>query len=213
MSRHLQSSSLLATALMGLTLLGTGPAWALYKVVGPDGRITYTDRPPADRPAATIKTNGTVVQASGLPYELQRVVSQYPVTFYSSSKCGPCDGARQMLQGRGIPYVEKTVETSEDILSLQKLEGTQQVPILKVGSKQLVGFAQADWSSYLDAAGYPAKSALPASYKQAPGTPLVVPEVRTPTAAQEPLRLQADTPSNVSPAPNPTPPPPPGFKF
>ncbi|MDO9003731.1 MAG: glutaredoxin domain-containing protein [Aquabacterium sp.] len=210
MSRYLQSSSLLATA-VGLALLSAGPAWALYKVVAPDGRVTYTDRPPTDRPAATLKTNGTVVQATGLPFELQRVVSQYPVTFYSSSKCVPCDGARQMLQGRGIPYVEKTVDTSEDILSLQKLEGLQQVPILKVGSKQLVGFAPADWGAYLDAAGYPAKSALPTSYKQAPATPLVPPDLRAPVP--EPLRLQADTPTNVSPAPNPTPPPPPGFRF
>ena len=210
MSRYLQSSSLLATAL-GLTLLSAGPAWALYKVVGPDGRITYTDRPPSDRPAATLKTNGTVVQATGLPFELQRIASQYPVTFYSSSKCAPCDGGRQMLQGRGIPYIEKTVETSEDILSLQKLEGVQQLPVLKVGSKQLLGFAQTDWSAYLDAAGYPAKSALPASYKQPAPTPLVAPEVKAPVP--EPLRLQADTPSNVSPAPSPTPPAPPGFKF
>lgn len=211
MSRYLQSSSLLAAAVVGLTLVTAGPAWALYKVVAPDGRVTYTDRPPADRPAATLKTNGTVVQTSGLPFELQRVASQYPVTFYASSKCAPCDSARQMLQGRGIPYVEKTVETSEDILTLQKQEGVQQLPVLKVGSKQLVGFTQADWMAYLDAAGYPAKSALPSSYKQPPATPLVAPEVRTPVP--EPLRLQADTPSNVSPAPSPTPPPPPGFKF
>ncbi len=210
MSRYLQPSSLMATV-VGLTLLSAGPAWALYKVVGPDGRVTYTDRPPADRPAATIKSNGNVVPTSGLPFELQRVASQYPVTLYSSSKCAPCDGARQMLQGRGIPYTEKTVETSEDILTLQKREGVQQLPVLKVGSKQLVGFAQADWAGYLDAAGYPAKSALPSSYKQPAATPLVAPEVRAPVP--DPLRLDADTPSNISPAPSPTPPAPPGFKF
>lgn len=210
MSRHLQSSSLFATA-VGLALLSAGPAWALYKVVAPDGRVTYTDRPPADRPAATLKTNGSVVSTAGLPFELQKVANQYPVTFYSSSTCAPCDAARQMLQSRGIPYAEKTVETSEDILTLQKREGVQQLPVLKVGSKQLVGFAQADWLAYLDAAGYPAKSALPASYKQPAATPLVPPEIKAPVP--DPLRLQADTPSNISPAPNPTPPAPPGFKF
>lgn len=208
--RHLKSSSLLAVAL-GLALLGTGPAWALYKVVGPDGRVTYTDRPPSDRPAATLKTDGTVVSTSNLPYELQKVVNQYPVTFYSAAKCAPCDAARQLLQGRGIPYAEKTVQSPEDILTLQKREGVQQLPVLRVGSKQLVGFTQADWTGYLDAAGYPAKSALPSSYKQAAATPLVPPEVKTPS--QDPLRLQADTPSNISPAPNPTPAAPPGFRF
>ncbi|RZL04307.1 MAG: glutaredoxin family protein, partial [Rubrivivax sp.] len=190
MSRHLQSSSLLAAA-VGLALLQAGPAWALYKVVAPDGRVTYTDRPPSDRPAATLKTNGTVAATTGLPFELQKVANQYPVTFYSSTKCPPCDAARQMLQSRGIPYTEKTVETSEDILTLQKREGVQQLPVLKVGSKQLVGFAQADWVGYLDAAGYPAKSALPASYKQPPATPLVPPDIKA--AVPEPLRLQADT--------------------
>ena len=211
MNRYLQFSSLWATV-VGLTLLSAGPAWALYKVVAPDGRITYTDRPPTDRPAATLKTNGTVVFSASLPFELQRIVSQYPVTFYASSKCPPCDTARQMLQSRGIPYSEKTVETSEDILTLQKREGVQQLPVLKVGSKQLVGFTQSDWLAYLDAAGYPATSSLPPSYKQPSPTPLVTPEARS-TTSSEPLRLQADTPSNVSPAPSPTPATPPGFKF
>lgn len=211
MSRTVQSSSLLATAALGLAIFSAGPALAAYKVVGPDGRVTYTDRPPADRPAATLKTNGTMVPNTGLPFELQKTATQYPVTFYTSAKCPPCDAGRQMLQGRGIPYVEKTVETAEDILALQKREGVQQLPVLKIGSKQLLGFAQADWVAYLDAAGYPAKSALPGSYKQPAATPLVPPEVKGPVP--EPLRLQADTPSNIGPAPSPTPPAPPGFKF
>lgn len=214
MSRTVQSSSLLAaaSAALGLAMFSSaGPALAAYKVVGPDGRVTYTDRPPSDRPAATLKTNGTVVPNTGLPFELQKIATQYPVTFYTSPSCLPCDAGRQMLQGRGIPYVEKTVETAEDILTLQKREGVQQLPVLKIGSKQLVGFAQADWVAYLDAAGYPAKSALPASYKQPAATPLVAPDVKGPVP--DPLRLQADTPSNISPPPSPTPPAPPGFRF
>jgi len=38
-------------------LMAAGPAWALYKVVGPDGKVTYTDRPPtaqANTPASTV---------------------------------------------------------------------------------------------------------------------------------------------------------------
>ena len=74
------------------------PAWALYKVVGPDGRITYTDRAPTDKPAQALKTNGAAVSTEGLPFELQRVVGRYPVTLFTSAKCAPCDAARQMLK-------------------------------------------------------------------------------------------------------------------
>ena len=43
-------TTLLAAALAAWVL----PAWALYKGVGPDGRVTYTDRPPADARAARV---------------------------------------------------------------------------------------------------------------------------------------------------------------
>jgi glutaredoxin len=210
MSRHLLSPSLLGAA-VGLALLGATPAWALYKVVGADGRVTYTDRPPTDRPAVSIKTNGSSVSTEGLPFELQRVVSRYPVTLFTGLKCPPCDNARQLLRGRGVPFAEKTVESPDDIKALQQQEGVQQLPVGKIGTKQLLGFSETDWSSYLDAAGYPAKSVLPANYKQAAATPLVP----TPAAvvAEPPPRLNADTPSNVSPAASPTPAAPPGFKF
>ncbi|RZI83945.1 MAG: glutaredoxin family protein [Rubrivivax sp.] len=198
---------------MGLALLSAGPAWALYKVVGPDGRVTYTDRPPVDRPAVAIKTNGSTVATDGLPFELQRVVGRYPVTLYTSSKCAPCDAARQMLQGRGVPYVEKTVETADDIKALQQQENAQQLPVGKIGSKQLIGFAQADWVSYLDAAGYPAKSVLPSNYRQPLATPLAPAPTTTAVVPEQPNLKGADTPSNVSPPPSPTPNVPPGFKF
>jgi glutaredoxin len=141
------------------------PAWALYKVVGPDGRVTYTDRAPVDRPSQPLKANGSAASTDGLPYELQRVVSRYPVTLYTGANCSPCDAARQALKTRGIPFVEKTIATSDDIKAYKQAEGTDQLPAIRIGQKQLQGFGQGEWNSYLDAAGYPAKSALPLNYR------------------------------------------------
>lgn len=206
MSRHLSMFIRLSATLGGLLVLSS-PAWALYKVVGPDGRVTYTDRPPVDKPAISIKTNGSVVAADNLPFELKQVVSRYPVTLYSSSKCSPCDAGRQFLQTRGIPFVERTVQTPDDIKALQRLENNDQVPILKVGSKQLQGYSVSEWTSYLDAAGYPAKSALPANYRQPAATPLA-----PPAAASAP----EVAPTKVEPAPTAptsTPGASPGFRF
>jgi glutaredoxin len=179
--------SFLATAL-ALALACISPAWALYKVVGPDGKVTYTDRAPSDRPAQTLKANGTVVSTEGLPYELQRVVGRYPVTLFASANCSACDTGRQLLKARGIPFVEKSVTTPEDIKAFTKQENTDQLPVVRIGQKQLLGFNQSDWTSYLDAAGYPPKSALPLNYRW----PAAAPVAPAPASKQAP---QDDSPS------------------
>jgi glutaredoxin len=166
------SGLVLVVGLLGLSGF-TAPAWALYKVVGPDGKITYTDRAPADPSAQAIKANGASSAAEGLPYELQRIASKYPVTLYTSKNCAACDSGRQMLTARGIPFAEKTVITNDDIKAFSLIDSTGQIPLLRIGGKQITGFSTNEWSAYLDAAGYPAKSMLPLNYRQAQATPLV----------------------------------------
>lgn len=149
------------------------PAWAQYKVVGPDGRITYTDRRPTDdRPVAPVKTPGAATPAASLPYELRTVVTRYPVTLYSSSPCSPCDMGRALLTERGVPFTEKSVNTSDDARALQARESTDQLPAIRIGGQRIAGFERSEWTSYLDAAGYPKQSVLPATYRQPPATPL-----------------------------------------
>jgi hypothetical protein len=52
---------------------------------------------------------------------------------------------------------------------------------LTIGSQTLRGFAPEVWSSYLDAAGYPRDSRLPATYQYRPATPII--ERRDPALA------------------------------
>jgi glutaredoxin len=133
-----------------------------------------------------------------------------PVTLYTSANCPACDGGRTLLQGRGIPFTEKTVNTTEDARVLQSREGTNSVPVIRIGSKQVTGFEQGEWTSYLDAAGYPQQSALPNGYRQPAATPLA------PTANPPQLAPEADPAPKTSPEPTPAPPAgkaPPGFRF
>ncbi|HET8693257.1 MAG: glutaredoxin family protein [Burkholderiales bacterium] len=195
-----------------LCLLASTPAWALYKVVGPDGSVTYTDRPPSDAKAAQpLNTGASAASANaGLPYELQQVVARYPVVFYSNDRCSPCDAARQFLKQRGIPFTEKTVNTSDDLRAYKALTGSDQMPTVSIGSQQLHGFAQGEWSDYLNAAGYPAQSILTGTYKAPAPTPLTSPrrEPETPPADQ-PVRTPPPTAPSAPPAGN----APPGFQF
>jgi glutaredoxin len=154
------------------------PAHAqVYRIVGPDGKVTFSDKPPP--PAANAKVSNESTGAGGgtagasLPFELRQVASKYPVTLYTSDNCGPCASARSMLITRGIPFAEKTVTSAEDSQALQRLSGDNNLPFATIGGQQLKGFSDSEWTQFLNAAGYPASSILPASYRQAPATPLV----------------------------------------
>ena len=170
-------SALPRLLLASLLVAAASPALALYKVVAPDGSITYTDRPPAA--ANTRVTNfgrdgGTAPEAEPvLPLELRQTATRYPVTLYTAADCTPCDAARQLLQQRGVPYLERTVSNNDDAAALERLSGGRSVPALTIGTQALRGLSPGDWAAYLDAAGYPRESRLPRQWTQPPATPLV----------------------------------------
>ena len=165
-----------------------GPAAAQYKVVGPDGRITYTDRPPTSDAASRIvpMRAGTAAPEGPvlLPLELRQAVARFPVTLYTAAECAPCEQARRMLRTRGIPHAERTIADDADGEALQRISGGRAVPTLAVGSQVMRGFAEADWHSTLDFAGYPRESKLPRNYSFAAATPL---SGRKPVPAAEPV--------------------------
>ena len=170
-------------------LAAASMASAQYKVVGPDGKVTYTDRSPspsAGQVTSLNARNAAVVQPDAdLPFELRAVVTKYPVTLYTvTGNCEPCVAARQLLRQRGVPYAERQVVTGEDGDALEKLTGARDAPTLTIGAQTLRGLAPDVWASYLEAAGYPRDSRLPATYQYRAATPIV--ERREATAVRTP---------------------------
>jgi glutaredoxin len=164
-------------ALASGTFSSFSQAQPVYRIVGPDGKVTFSDKPPPAASNAKVTAAGADgargVATASLPFELRKVAGQYPVTLYSGDNCGPCASARSLLTTRGVPFTEKTVSTNDDAQALQRISGDNSLPFLTIGSQQLKGFSDAEWTQFLDAAGYPKSSVLPASYRQAPATPLV----------------------------------------
>lgn len=152
-------------------------AQQVYRIVGADGRVTFSDQPP--HPSRDIKVTaasadlGNATSVAGLPYALRQVAEKYPVTLYSGDNCGPCTSARSMLTTRGIPFAEKTVTTAVDAEALKRLSGDNSLPFLTIGRQQLKGYSDAEWTQFLDAAGYPKSSQLPANYRPPAPAPLV----------------------------------------
>jgi glutaredoxin len=195
-------TSTFATSAALLLLAACLPAQAQYKVVGPDGRVTYTDRPPTAASGAQIspmRRDGSVPEtvAAPLPLELRQAVSRFPVTLYAAKDCAPCDSGRRLLQTRGVPFTERLINDEADAEALVRLSDGRSVPTLTVGKQVLRGYSEADWQSTLDLAAYPRESRLPRGY--VPPAPAPLAQRRgepPPTPAPTP-----EPPAERSPAP------------
>ncbi len=206
MKRHTIAVILGSAALLGASALVQ--AQTVYRIVGADGKVTFSDKPPVSSDQG--KVSGVGVGAAGaasagaLPFELRQVMSKYPVILYSSVECAPCSAGRSLLNSRGVPYVERTVTTTEDVSALQRLTGDISLPVLTVGNQRIKAYSDLEWTLYLDAAGYPKTSVLPATYKNAPPTPLVAIQTSSvpKSAAKEPKLEEPATPFPTGPTPS-----------
>lgn len=192
-----------------LLMLSLAQAQTVYRIVGPDGKVTFSDKQPVTASNVTATEAGAKAADSNgpaLPFELRQVVSKYPVTVYTSSNCAPCGSGRALLSSRGIPFTEKTVNTAEDSDALQRISDANSLPFLTIGGQQIRGFSDSEWTQYLDAAGYPKASVLPPQYRRPAATALVAiqkpapaakaQENQTPPGLAEPRRTPADSSSN-----------------
>lgn len=196
-----------------LALAGTAAmAQGVFRHVGPDGRVTFSDQPPAGTaPAAAPGSGPAAATGAELPFALRQTAQRYPVTLYTTTNCQPCDRGRDWLRERGIPFAEKTVTSNDDIDAFQKLSGGTQLPHLTVGPQALPGFSSPQWAQYLDAAGYPKTSALPRTYRAPAASPLV--NAPAPRAASAPPPAEAPAaPPPVAPS-GPSPQNPAGIRF
>lgn len=212
--RPLSAAWLAAVAVLALLPL-LGSAQGIYRIVGPDGRVTFSDKPPTSNEKATaLSPSGRSSEGgvtSELPFELREAMNRYPVTLYSGKNCEPCNVARSLLNSRGIPHTERTVTTSQDVEALKRMGIEATVPTVTIGGQRLKGFSESEWSDFLDAAGYPKTSRLPSGYRNPPIGPLVPLQEAAPASAERPAAPTPAVPS--APAPGPTPDNPAGIVF
>lgn len=203
--KSLAPNGLLALVLIAGSLFSPlAQAQQVYRIVGPDGKVTFSDQPPPAASAGKVSSanaGGGSAAPTGLPFELRQVAGKYPVTLYSGSNCAPCGAARAMLMNRGVPFSERTVNSNEDIKALERLSGDGVLPFATIGSQQLKGFSDVEWTQFLNAAGYPATSVLPPSYRAPAAAPLV--SITAPPAATNgaPAARAAAAPAAAAPAP------------
>ena len=178
----------LAVALLALAL--AAPAAAQYRWTDASGKVHYGDRPPSDakdvRAVGRSPAAGPAGPEANLPFELRRATERAPVVLYTSPDCQPCAPAAALLRERGVPFVERTVSSPDDVQELRRISGGLRLPYVTVGGQSQSGFNPELWTAMLDAAGYPKGSMLPRSYQWPAPQPLVPPKQEAKAGAEPP---------------------------
>ncbi|HJW23356.1 MAG TPA: DUF4124 domain-containing protein [Rhodocyclaceae bacterium] len=142
--------------------LASASAWAqTYRWVDPaTGKTIISDTPPPATAKSVVRKDSELAVGSQ-SFAVRRAAENYPVVLYTSADCAtPCRQARDLLNGRGVPFEEKMLQTPEDAAELKKLVGDVYVPVLKVGKQPVRGFQAESYDNLLDLAGYPSTAPI-----------------------------------------------------
>lgn len=142
---------------LGLLLVpALAAAATLYKSVGSDGRVTYSDRPPTQGKVEKTLTFKNL-PASPLPESViryrkdllesaQRRGARPPaanhIQLFSAAWCGYCSQAKAYLAARNIAYQEHDIDTPEGQRAFGQAGNHSGIPLLLVQGQQVQGFSK-----------------------------------------------------------------------
>lgn len=143
-------------------------AETLYKAVGPDGRITYTDRAPADSKSTSAlrfaDAPSTPLPDPVLKYqaalqknmqnrlaEAKKIDSISMPALYIATWCGYCTKAKAYLRARGIRCREIDIDKPDGGRAYFDAGGQRGVPLLMADGKRQSGFSEGSYDYFFSA--------------------------------------------------------------
>ena len=134
-------------------------AATVYRSVGPDGKVIYSDTQPADgkveKTLTFVNLPSTPMPESVLKYrdELQksmkrrlsetgtRLDTSRPVIF-TAVWCGYCTRAKSYLAEKRIPYQEYDIDTPDGMRAYVEAGGGRGVPVMLWNNQKVQGFSR-----------------------------------------------------------------------
>lgn len=139
-----------------LALSSTALLAETYRWTDSSGKTVISDSPPPGKAKGVVKAGGQSEAGDNTPFATRKAAESFPVTLYTSAECtNECKQARDQLNGRGVPFTEKMVQSAAEIEELKQLIGDAFVPTIKVGNQRFRGFESGAYDNLLDLAGYP----------------------------------------------------------
>ncbi|MBS1140618.1 MAG: hypothetical protein H6R13_2071 [Proteobacteria bacterium] len=131
-----------------------------YRWVDSGGRTVVSDTPPPGKTKGVVKNGEKAEAGDNQSFATRKAAEAFPVILYTTAECvNECKQARDLLNGRGVPFTEKMLQTQAEIDELKQLIGDAFVPALKVGNQRFRGFEAGAYDNLLDLAGYPKTAA------------------------------------------------------
>jgi glutaredoxin len=135
----------------------------VYRSVGPDGKVTYSQRPPADGkiektlvfqnlpssplPESTLRYRAELAKSmnkkltdAGKPY-------RGPPVFFMAKWCGYCKQAKSYLVEKGIAYLEHDIDTAEGMRAFVEAGETRGVPVMYANGRWVQGFSRSAYDA------------------------------------------------------------------
>ncbi|MDZ7737016.1 MAG: glutaredoxin family protein [Gammaproteobacteria bacterium] len=132
----------LLTLLLSPVTLGDSQ---LYKYTDDNGRVHYTDRPPADRQVETldieIQSNAGQARVTDYAALLSFAETGNNVTIYTTDWCRVCKKAKRYMDSEDIQYTEHDIEKSRKARHEFDRLGGKGVPVILVGKQKMHGFS------------------------------------------------------------------------
>lgn len=135
----------------------------LYKSVGPDGKIVYSDRAPTEgRLEKTMKfenlPNSPLPASATSQIDILRKAKYAftpnpssartgEVVLYSADWCGYCRKAKAYLASNRIAYHEVDIDTDNGKADFARTGGGKGIPLLLAGGQRVQGFSTAAYDS------------------------------------------------------------------
>ena len=143
--------------LLALLIASTPASAGIYKWTDAQGRVHYSDDPPADAKAQQVKVKINSIQGPAVVSTIRHTSAakaKDKVRIYTAVWCGYCKRAKAHLAAKSVPYDEMDVETSERGRSEFAQLGGRGVPVILVGSQRMDGFDASALDVMLTGAGW-----------------------------------------------------------
>jgi glutaredoxin len=156
---HARRGLRLAACLLACAMVSSlAFAQTMYKSVTPDGRVMYSDQPPAaakvvrtfvpDTAPSSALPASALDQASTSREAQPAVAPGAGVVLFSASWCGYCAKAKEYLAAKGIAYRDYDVDTPGGRNAYVQAGGRRGIPLLVSGGRRIEGFSTAAYDRF-----------------------------------------------------------------
>jgi glutaredoxin len=139
----------------------------VYKVVQPDGSVTYSDQPPAAGTSTRLEFRNlpaTPLSESALRFraEIEKSLKSRAAALkepqagelrlFTASWCPHCKRAKAHLAARNVRFAEYDIDTPDGMAAFIQASG-RSVPLLVSSSGRVQGYSEGKYDQFLSASG------------------------------------------------------------